>query len=72
MEKESDIAGCGCIVLMLLINLSIGGWCTQYLLLTWFAKDIPWYADMIIGLFLGELTIPATVITFILKTFGVV
>lgn len=72
MDNENAGFTCGCMVLIVLLNLSIGAWCAQYLLLTWFAKDIPWYADMIIGLFLGELTIPLTVITFILKTFGVV
>jgi hypothetical protein len=39
--------------------------------LSWFGKDIPIIADIIIGLFVGEVSIPVAIIGWILKICGV-
>lgn len=54
-----------------MINPTIGAWCFDYVLASGFGKDVPWYWDVIGGLFLGEFTIPLAVITFILRLAGV-
>lgn len=68
MSKDSDgLAGCGCYLLVLAFNLTLGGYTFQYCLKAFFYKDIPWYWDVIGGMFLGELTIPLAVITWIVN-----
>jgi hypothetical protein len=60
----------GCFMFIIAVNLCIGGFCFDYCLFAIFGKDIPWYADMVAGLFLGELAIPATVICWIVQLCG--
>lgn len=66
----STSLGCSFPIIVLIINLLIGGWSVNTILL-WFGKDIPFLADTIIGLFAGEITIPVAIIGKILKVFGV-
>lgn len=61
----------GCMITVLIANVTLGAVSTNYLLMVWFAKDIPWYGDMIIGLAGGQLIIPAAIITWLLRSFGV-
>ena len=60
---------CGCMVLILVINIFLGGFCFDYCLWGIFGKDIPWYADVICGLFLGEFVIPLSFVLWILSWF---
>jgi hypothetical protein len=55
----------GCIAFILLANVSIGAWSVAEIL-SWFGKSIPWWGDCIIGLFLGEITIPVAIVGWIL------
>ena len=73
MKEEAKLfGGCfGCVGAILLVNLTIGGICFDYCLKFIFDKDIHWVGDVICGLFLGELAIPAAIICFILNLFGV-
>jgi hypothetical protein len=59
------------VLILLVINLGIGGACFDYVLYAVFGKDIPWYGDAIAGLFLGEFSIPAAVIVWIIRLCGV-
>ena len=69
-HKEKTKGGCSIYAVILLINLVFGGWSIDYIL-GWFAKEIPFVADMCIGLFLGELTIPVAIVVWILQLCGV-
>ena len=51
--------GCGTIILViLLINVTIGALCFDYSLDYYFGTDVEWWKDAIGGLVLGEITIP--------------
>jgi len=74
MEKDTWklFGGCGgCITAILVVNLTLGGFCFDYCLQFIFGKDIHFMGDIICGLFLGELAIPAAVICFVLNLFGI-
>lgn len=57
------------------INLIIGGLCAEYVFEYWLSfssgkpVDIPFWVAALVGLFLGELTIPAAFITWLLSFF---
>lgn len=53
-----------------LINVSIGAWSVSEIL-SWFGKSIPLIVSAIIGLFVGEISIPIAIIGWILKICGV-
>lgn len=61
----------GLIILVLLINLTVGGFATKYVVQFWssyFRKTpvtVPFPPCAIAGLFLGELTIPLAVVTWL-------
>jgi hypothetical protein len=67
--KETNM-GCGTAIIILLINLTIGAWSVGEIL-SWFGKDIPWIGDMLIGLFVSEISIPVAIVGWILRLFGV-
>jgi hypothetical protein len=56
---------CGCWILVLLINLTIGSFCLNYALDTIVGTTLPWLLAGVLGLFLGELTIPVAILCFI-------
>ena len=71
-KVKVEVSGCGCLLIsMMLLNVVLGGVSFDYCLAFLFAKDIPWYADMVAGLFLGEFTIPGMVVCWILGLCGV-
>jgi len=61
------------ILVILLINLLVGGFATEYFVEFWggYIKgvpvDVPFLPCAIAGLFLGEFTIPAAIVTWILS-----
>ena len=67
-QETGSVLGCFALII---VNLSLGGWCFGYSLESVFGKDIPWYGDMVAGLFLGQFTIPSAVVCWILKLCGV-
>lgn len=71
--KSSTAVGltvCAQIVLIMLFNLICGMMSVNYIL-GWFGKNIPWVGDMVIGLFVAEISVPVAVIGWVLKLFGV-
>ena len=70
MKIKSEKAGCFTVVLLLLINLSIGAW-SVIEILSWFGKSIPLLGSMVIGLFAGQVSIPVAIVGWILKLFGI-
>lgn len=71
MSKDSEgLAGCGCHLLVVLFNLTLGGYSFQYVLKAFIGKDVAWYWDFIGGLFLGEVTVPLAVIAWVVNHIG--
>jgi hypothetical protein len=70
--KASAGLGAGCIVILVLlaVNLSLGGLAVQYVLTTAFGLHPEFMYCAIAGLFLGEIAIPAAIITWIISTCG--
>jgi hypothetical protein len=62
--------GIGAYIFILLLNISVGAW-SVIEILSWFGKSIPLIANVIIGLFVGEFSIPVAIIGYILKVCGV-
>ena len=60
-------AQCGCWLVVAVINLIFGGMSVNYLLTTFLEKAIPFGWAMVLGLFVGEFTIPASIVVWILK-----
>jgi len=58
------------LIVIMLINLTVGAWSVVEIL-SWFGKSIPMVANVAIGLFLGEFSIPLAIVGKILKVCGV-
>ena len=58
-------------VIQLAVLLPIVGFCFDYVLQNTFEKDVPWYADVVAGLFASPVTVPGTVVLWVLKLCGV-
>jgi hypothetical protein len=65
------LTGCGCITAIIIFNLLLGPICFDYSLDSFFAKDAPWYLDLLGGLVFGEVVIPLAILCFILRACGV-
>jgi hypothetical protein len=63
-------AGWVTVIIISLINISIGAWSISEIL-SWFGKSIPLIGSAIIGLFAGEISIPVAIIGWILKICGI-
>jgi hypothetical protein len=63
--------GCGCMVIVALLNVTLGGVLFDYCLQSYFGKDIPWYGDAACGLVTAEFVLPFAIVAFILKLCGV-
>lgn len=69
------VGGLGCLPILLLIafNVFVGGYCTQYVVEYWgsyisgHAVHIPFVVAAVAGLFLGEFTVPAAIVTWLLS-----
>jgi len=72
IHTESNVAvgGCGCWIAVFVFNLLFGGWSVNFLL-SLLDKNIPFFWDIVIGLFTAEVTVPIAVVTWILRHFGV-
>lgn len=58
------------IAFFIILNLTIGAWSVNEIL-SWLDKDIHFIFDMLIGLFLGEMSIPVAIVGWLLKLFNV-
>ena len=72
MKTRTDSTfNCGCVLAMLIFNVWIGGWSVNYLLSFFLDKTIPFLGSALVGLFVGELSVPVAVVVAILRHFGV-
>ena len=58
------------VVFSLVMLLFVEAWSFHYCLLNIFNKNIHFLADMVIGFFIGEFTLPLAIVIWILKIFG--
>lgn len=73
--KAGTLAGSGCSIVLaiLILNLLLGGVCTQYVVDFWATYiqhkpvTVPFWPCAIAGLFLGEIAIPAAALTWVLS-----
>ena len=70
-DGRDGLATCGCWLAVMIFNLFAGGWSVNYLLSV-FAHKIPFFWAMIIGLVVGEISVPLAIVIGILKSFGVI
>lgn len=71
MDNEKTIASCGCAAGIVIVNALVGGWAVNVLLTTFLGKALPFGWAMVIGLFTGEITIPAGIVVAILHMFHI-
>ena len=57
-------------LVILTINATIGAW-SIIQILSWFGKSVPMIANIILGLFVGEISIPIAIVGYILKICGI-
>ena len=71
-KSKSAVGGCLPIIILILFNVFVGGYATEYLVETWVTYikevplDIPFYVACIAGLFFAEATVPLAIVTWIL------
>ena len=70
MDDTSKMC-CGTALFLLAFNLTLGGLCFDYSLFSLFGKDIPWYGDMVAGLFLGQFAGPIAIICWVVRLCGI-
>jgi hypothetical protein len=74
MYKNSDdgsSVGCGCFILVMVFNLLVGGWSVNYLLAYFMSETIPFIGAALIGLIVGEISVPVAIVIAILQYFSV-
>lgn len=74
MRTNSDsnsLISCGCAFALLVFNVFVGSWSVNYLLEFFLSKTIPFIGSALIGLFVGEISVPVAVVIAILKYFHV-
>lgn len=59
----------GCFLIVLAFNIVVGAWSVDYIL-SFFGKDIPIFADILIGLFVAQLSVPVAIAMWLLRLFG--
>ena len=70
--KGRIVANVGCLVIVLLFNLGVGGWSVNYLLAAFMSKTIPFWGAALIGLFVGEFSVPVAIVVALLRFFGAI
>ena len=70
-ENKGCARGCGCVITLMLFNVVFGGFSFDYCLWNLLEKNVPWFADILCGLLLAEITVPAMVVIYILKMCGI-
>lgn len=67
---NENTVGCGLWFAVVIFNLTIGAWSVDKIL-SWFGKDISTIWDILIGLFVAQMSVPVAIIGSLLKWFGV-
>lgn len=70
-DNAYNLFTCGCGVVMLIFNVLVGSWSVNCLLEFFLSKTIPFLGSALIGLFVGEISVPVAVVIVVLKHFHV-
>ena len=70
MSHTGGTFSCGCLPL-LLFNVTLGGWSIHYVLDATTGRNIPFWADILIGLFTAQISVPAMVLCWGLNLAGI-
>jgi hypothetical protein len=70
-ENSGTLGSCGCMIIILILNFFVGGWSVNYLLSV-FSHTIPFFWAAVIGTVAGEVSIPAAIVVYILRSFNVI
>lgn len=62
---------CGCLIILLILNLTLGAVCVQYDLYSLWGAELPWYGNVGIGLVAGEVAVPIAIVCWIVRQCGV-
>lgn len=62
---------CGCMIFMVIFNITVGGLSVNYLLEVFLNKTIPFWGAALLGLFVGEVSVPVAIVVWLLKFFAV-
>jgi hypothetical protein len=60
----------GCFLFIIALNLTVGTW-SVIQILSWFGKTIPLWGSVLIGLFIGEFSVPIAIVGWLLRICGV-
>ena len=69
-EKES-LGTCGCYLAILVMNLLFGGMSVNYLLEVFLEKTMPMFWAVVVGIFVGQFSIPAAIVVWVLELTGI-
>lgn len=70
-EVGDGVIKCGCWLVLMAFNVTVGAWSVNYLLQFFMDKTIPFIGAALIGLFSAQLTVPVAIIVWLLQLFGV-
>lgn len=72
MSEQGKVSGvCACYTLVILFNITVGAMCSDYVIDCILGKNIHWVADIIVGLFLGEIIVPTAIGCWVMTLCGV-
>lgn len=71
-SKRERVGGCLFMLALVALQGAIGGVAVNYLIAVFFSRNIPFWADVLIGLVTAEITAPLALVVWILRMFGVV
>lgn len=71
MNDDDATKGCAQLIAYAVISLVLGAPCFDYWLYSVFGKNIPWYADCVVGFALGPLNITAAIVCWIIRLCGI-
>lgn len=70
-DDKSVFAQCGCYLFILIANLIFGGTSVNYLLAEFVGKTMPLFWAVVVGIFVGQFSIPIAIVVWILKLTGI-
>lgn len=68
-DKEKDLLGCFVGIVILIFSLWLSGWTFEICLNFFLNKDIPFWADILAGIFASPITVPLGFILWIVSLF---
>lgn len=70
-QQQSDdsaaatFTGCGAMITLFITNILLGGWSVVYLSGIFLHTQISWLGAILIGLFVGQLSVPVAIVSWL-------